>query len=266
MKRSISLLFAATITLLAADSPQFEVASIKASGPQSIRGSDGGPGHKDPTRYGFGLATMLDLILVAWDVKVFQISSSIALDRQAFDLIATVPAGATKEQFREMLQNLLKERFALKMHLESREFPAYELVVAKGGLKIKEAVSGETASRAETGWPEFPPNVARMASQNSNIGGYWVVRLKSQLEPFSLLADLLEIGDTPIVDRTGLTGKYSFTLEFTRDMPGASPDSPPPAPALSTALQQQLGLQLVSKKLPFDVVVVESFNKLPTEN
>lgn len=210
---------------------------------------------------------MLDLICVAWDVKTFQISSPAALDRQAFDLIATVPAGATKEQFREMLQNLLKERFALKMHMESKEFPAYELVVAKGGLKIREVVPGGAASPVEPGWPEFPPNVVRMASQIRSSGGYLLIRLKSQLEPFSVLANLLETSaDMPIVDKTGLTGKYSFTLEFTRDMHDASPDSLPPAPALSTALQQQLGLQLLSKKLPFDVVMVESFNKMPTEN
>jgi uncharacterized protein (TIGR03435 family) len=174
-----------------------------------------------------------------------------------------------------MLQNLLKERFALKVHIESKEFPASEMVVAKSGLKIKEAVAGETGPRpdpplshpGEEAWPEFPANVARMTAMNTTSQGYWLVRLKSQLEPFSALARMLEVpSDPPIVDKTGLTGNYSFTLEFTRDVPGASPDSPPPAPDLSTALQQQLGLQLVSKKLPFDVVVVESFNKLPSEN
>ena len=78
---------------------------------------------------------------------------------------------------------------------------------------------------------------------------------------------MLEVGnELPIVDKTGLTGNYSFTLEYTKDSPGSSPDSPPPAPALPTALQQQLGLHLVSKKLPFDVVVVESFTRTPTEN
>jgi uncharacterized protein (TIGR03435 family) len=245
------------------------VASIKPSGAQSIRGWEGGPGHKDPTRYSFGTATLLDLITTAYDVRTFQISSPAPLDKQNFDLIATVPAGATKEQFRVMLQNLLKERFALKVHMESKEFPAYELVVAKSGLKLKEAVPGEAAPRPEgnTGWPEFPPNVARIASQMSMSSGYNLVRMKAQLEPLSVLASFrLTHDNVPVVDRTGLTGKYSFTLEYTTDMPGASPDSPPPAPAVFTALQQQLGLQLVSKKLPFDVVAVESFNKLPTEN
>jgi hypothetical protein len=106
----------------------FEVASIKPSGPQSVAGTDGGPGHKDSTRYTAGATSLRMLIAIAWDVDYyFQIESPVALDKQNFDLVAKVPEGATKEQFRVMLQNLLKERFALKMHIESREFPAYEL-------------------------------------------------------------------------------------------------------------------------------------------
>ena len=75
--------------------------------------------------------------------------------------------------------------------------------------------------------------------------------------------------EPPIVDKTGLTAKYDFTLEFTRKFRvplRSGPADPPVAPSLSIALQQQLGLQLVAKKLPFDVMVVDSVDKLPTEN
>jgi uncharacterized protein (TIGR03435 family) len=68
------------------------------------------------------------------------------------------------------------------------------------------------------------------------------------------------------VDKTGLTGNYSFTLEYARDVSADGPDALPTAPALFTALEQQLGLRPVLKKLPFDVGVVDSFNQLPTEN
>jgi uncharacterized protein (TIGR03435 family) len=252
----------------------FEVASIKPSGPQSKRGSDGGPGSKDPTRYSFGLATLLDLISIAYNVNSFQISSAAPLERQRFDLVARVPEGATKQQFRAMLQSLLAERFELKAHLESREFNAYEMIVAKTGLKLKEAVPGETASPPEAppstgdiGWPQLPPNVSRIVAQNSLSGGYNLVRLKAQMEPLSVLANFpLTLDNVPVVDKTGLTGKYSFTLEYTTEIPGGNPDAPPAAPSVFTALQQQLGLQLVPKKRPFGVVVVESFHKLPTEN
>jgi len=252
----------------------FEVASIKTSGAESKRGSNGGPGNKDPTRYSFAVASLLDLIAIAYHVDYFQVSSPAPLDRQRFDLVARVPEGATKQQFRVMLQNLLAERFELKAHMESREFNAYELVVAKTGLKLKDAVPGETtspsdppAATGDIGWPKLPPNGSRIVAQNSLSGGYNLVRMRAQLEPLSILADFpLAQDDVPVVDKTGLTGKYSFTLEYTTEMPGGNPDAPPVAPTVFTALQKQLGLQLVPKKLPFSVVVVESFNKLPTEN
>ncbi len=246
-------------------SQTFDVASIRPSGPQSVRGSDGGPGHKDPTRFTFGRAELLSIILMAYDVRPFQISSRTALDGPEFDLAASVPEGATKEQFRAMLRNLLAERFALKVHMESREFPAYELVIAKGGLRMEEGGSSAPMPGVE-GWPALRPNQPGMASNMSTSGGYILIRLKAQMEPVSVLAGFLRPNDQPIVDKTGLTGKYSFALEYTQDPPGALPDAPPVVPDLATALQRQLGLQLVPKKLPFDVVVVDSFNKLPTEN
>ena len=82
----------------------FEVASVKPSGPSSIRGSDGGPGSSDPERYIFNRASLQDLIAVAYDVKYFQISSPIPLDRDSFDLAARVPPGASQQQFRLMMQ------------------------------------------------------------------------------------------------------------------------------------------------------------------
>jgi len=71
-----------------------------------------------------------------------------------------------------------------------------------------------------------------------------------------------------VVDKTGLTGTYDFTFEYTREPRGVRPvdASPPVAPDLFQALQQQLGLQLVAKKLPFDVVVIDSIDKMPTAN
>ena len=252
MKRTICLLFA--LVSAAAAQTQFEVASIRPSGPDCVRGWDGGPGHKDPTRYTFGQATMHDLISTAWGVSYFQVSSSVPLDRDKFDLAAKVPEGATKEQFRVMMQNMLKERFGLNFHLESRDFPAYELVIAKGGLKLKEGVPGGIILPENSGLPAFPPNVARAMSNMSGSGGYTLMRVKIQLEPMSVVATSLQTSDNlPIVDETGLTGKYSFTLEYTMDQPGSTPDAPPVVPSVFTALQQQLGLQLVQKKLPFDV-------------
>ena len=88
-----------------------------------------------------------------------------------------------------------------------------------------------------------------------------------QLEPLSMLARLLPKQDRlPVVDETGLPGKYSFNLEYAWAPSDAEDAGVEPAPPLAQALKQQLGLELVRAKLPFDVVVVDSVNVSPTEN
>jgi uncharacterized protein (TIGR03435 family) len=254
----------------------FDVASIHASGPQSQRGSNGGPGSKSPALYRYNAATLQDLIAKAWNVEFFQIASATPVDHDKFDLSARVPEGASQEQFRAMLQNLLAERFGLKEHVESREFLAYALVVAKSGLKLKEEVAGETAAPqgandsglcGKSVWPEMQPNHPNISVNASFHDGSQLTCVVAQSEPLPMLARLLPNQDKlPVVDKTGLTGRYSFRLEFAIEMSSAAADSPAIAPDIFTALQQQLGLQLVQKKLPFEVVVVDSFNKTPTEN
>ncbi len=251
-------------------SQTFEVASVKASGPKSVRGSEGGPGSSDPSRYRFSAASLLDLIVVAYNVEYFQVSSQAPLDRQLFDLAAKVPEGATKQEFRTMLQNLLAERFGLKVHIQSKEFPAYELHAAKTGTKLKEGLLAGPHHPPGDGFPELPPNRPGLIVNNSVSGSFMLVRLRSQQEPLSQLVRMLRPADgLPVVDKTDLAGKYDFTLEFTQEPSNAAVDGaadPPVAPHLFTALEQQLGLQLVRKKVPFDVVIVESFNPQPSEN
>jgi uncharacterized protein (TIGR03435 family) len=271
--RRIGIILTATAGLAGSQAPappEFEVASVKASGPKSIRGSEGGPGSSDPGRYRFSAASLLDLIVTAYNVQPFRISSPAPLDRRLFDLVAKVPEGTTKPQFRTMLQNLLAERFALKLHIESKEFPAYELVVAKTGTRLKEGVEAGAPHRPGDGFPELPANRPGMIANNSVSGSFLLVRLRSQQEPISEFVSMLRPTDgLPVVDRTELSGKYDFTLEYTEEPPNVAAESvadPPVAPNLFTALQQQLGVQLVRRKVPFDVLVIESFNQLPAEN
>jgi uncharacterized protein (TIGR03435 family) len=245
----------------------FEVTSIRPSGPKSVRGSDGGPGDKDPTRYIFGRASLIDLILVAYHVEPFQVASKAPLDRDEFDLAARVPADATRDEFRVMLRNLLGDRFHVKIHIESRQFPAFEMVVVKGGAKLGTRSAARVASQSD--FPELTPGKPGLISLNSMSRGYQITRMRAQQQPLSRLAQFLRIAEPrPVVDQTGLTGNYDFVLEFSRELPNStdSPEEAPSVPDLNTALLEQLGLQLVAKKLPFDVVVVESFDRLPTEN
>ncbi len=238
-----------------APEPAFEVASIKPSRSSGGSGPSGGPGSSDPGRYTYPGATLEDLIVTAYHVDYFQISSHVPLDRQPFDLVAKVPPAATLEQFRAMLRNLLAERFHLRTHTETRDFPGYELQIAREGFKLKEAAASDH--------PE-------MRSTHTASGAYFLVKLTARHQPMSMFAQWLNPPDgQPVVDRTGLHGRYDFTLEYTYEMGNAAADAglpPPVAPDLFTALRRQLGLQLVRKKVPFPVVVVDSTDLRPIQN
>ena len=148
---SAAVLLCASIALGQQPNPKltFEVASIKPAAPQAmgrIQGSvDGGPGTPDPGRIRFTDMPLRVLIMRAYDVQSFQVSGPSWMDSQRFDVIAKVPDGATREDARIMLQNLLADRFKLKLHKESKEAAIYELVVAKGGIKMKEAAQTAAA-------------------------------------------------------------------------------------------------------------------------
>jgi uncharacterized protein (TIGR03435 family) len=281
--RSVGALLAASSLVLAQETPAphpaFEVASVKVSGPQSKRDSGGGPGTRDPGQYHFYSARLLDLIVIAYHVDSFQVLSKSSLERGNFDVLTKVPAGATRDQFREMLQNLLEERFHLKLHRESREFPAWEMTIAKSGLKIKESAVSAAATEmsgrptiGNDGFPELSPNQPGFAARFTFVDGFIVARLAAQRQSLSVLSHSFgSQDDLPLVDRTGLTGKYDFRLEFSREPPGAANAQTgeakvPPVPELFTAMEQQLGLHLAPKKLPFDVLVVDAFDSVPTEN
>jgi uncharacterized protein (TIGR03435 family) len=256
-----------------AQSQTFEVASVKASGPDSKWEAGGGPGSRDPGQFHVSRASLLDLIAMAYNVEDFQISSRIALDRNYFDLAARVPAGATRQEFSVMLQNLLAARFHLKLHKESREFAAYQMVVAKNGPKLKESnVDGKAEDNrqpprsSDDAFPKLPPDSPALSIFFSPKDGYIVARISAQQTTMSDLARVLKSpGDPPIVDKTGLHGNYDFRLEYAKPAP-ASAGNDPGVPDLSAALQQQLGLQIIRKKLPFDALVIDSFDSTPVAN
>jgi uncharacterized protein (TIGR03435 family) len=146
------------------------------------------------------------------------------------------------DRFR-MLQPVLAERFHMKAHMESREMPAYALVVAKGGPKLKQPSPDE-----------------RSGSQFAAATG----KVKWANAPLTNLKFLLsqEVG-RPVVDKTGLTGKYDFTLEYAPAARAATDETG--KPSVFTALEEQLGLKLVSSKEPIDVLVIDSIEQ-PTAN
>ncbi|HEY3837228.1 MAG TPA: TIGR03435 family protein [Bryobacteraceae bacterium] len=240
----------------------FEVASVKASGPHSIRGSDGGPGSHDPSRFTYYSASLADLFFFAWPLRnEQQIVGPEWIRTLTYDVVATIPEGTSKAQFRIMLQNLMADRFKLKVHHETKDFPVYELVIGKNGPKLHASAAGATFVNKE-GFPQLPAGKPGIAFSQFVTGRG---RMNAHDEPIAKIAGMLESpAGRVIIDKTGLTGTYDVTLEYSwKEMTGPDDD---PLPSIFTAVQQQLGLKLMDGKAPFDVVVVDSAEKVPTEN
>ena len=118
-------------------------------------------------------------------------------------------------------------------------------------------------------FPVIPPGRPGISSNQSNGGDGNIVRLRAQQQTISALAAFLHVpGEEPIVDRTGLTGKYDFFLEYTYEFHAATAAAPQPGvyPDIFHALEQQLGLKLTPKNPPFDVIVIDSSDNTPTAN
>ena len=135
--------------------PEFEVASVRPSAPPTDRVNIGM--HVDGARVSCTYLSLKDYIRIAHRVKDYQVTGPEWLSSERFDIAATLPAGVARERVLDMMQVLLAERFRLKLHRDTKEFPVYGLVSGKGGLKMKEstadsgAASGEAADKEAAG-------------------------------------------------------------------------------------------------------------------
>jgi uncharacterized protein (TIGR03435 family) len=259
---------------------KFEVASVKVAtrdddAPTIIRG---GPGTPDPERVTYQRINLNRLLCVAYGLDFDQIFGPSWVGSELYTLNATVPPGASKEQLKLMLRDLLAERFHLKLHFIKKDFAVYELSVAKGGPKLKK--SGEGPYIQQPGFPavgagrHFVPSVVPPRTRRDSFRDTSISDLINRLRfvfGTPVGANSLAVGR--IIDKTGVEGNFDFTLEFVGGWgPGGA--SPPPlvdgqqdsAPFLIDALRQQLGLTLIEGKAPLDVLVVEHADRIPTEN
>jgi uncharacterized protein (TIGR03435 family) len=190
--------------------------------------------------------SLKDLIRLAYQVKDHQISGPAWMATEKYEIAATMPAGASRGQVPEMLQTLLAERFHLKLHREMRKMAVYALVAAKGGPKLT-AAAGPASGRGGTGWT------------SSNAG-----RVLAKAASMAAFADLLsKAAGRPVIDMTRLTGLYDFDLTYTPELSATAADA---GPTLATALLEQLGLKLEKREMQVEVLVIESADKVPTEN
>ena len=255
---------------------QFDAASVKLSGPNSSRLSEGGPGTRDPERFRYSRAVLRDLVFIAYGLQEYQeqIAGPGWIDQDEYDVETRVPPGATKVQFQEMLRNLLFERFKLTVHHETKLLRVYELVVAKNGPKLKESSPSATTAagvsglqKDANGFPVIPPGRAGLISSfGPGLQSHWTAQQQSMTQLTVALHQPNAVPD-PVVDKTGLNGKYDFTLEYTMQATGraATPDDVL-GPSVFEAVQQQLGLLLVETKAPFDVVVIDHAERVPAQN
>jgi len=272
-----------------ATGPAFEVASVKPSPPIPPDGrvyfgpARGGPGTPDPGQITWSYATIKNLLMTAYDVKAFQVSGPAWMGTERYDIVAKVPAGTTKEQVGVMWQKLLAERFGVMLHHESREFQVEELVAARGGPKLK-----ETADDLAAALPPGPPSLDKngdlrsagmvsMLYSGPSPKAHTVARAQPIAQLTAMLSNQL---NRPVLDRTGLTGRYDFALDYSLRASPPPPGQPGPDPAaavpadsasdagpdITAALQQQLGLRLVAGKAKLDVVVIEKAERVPTAN
>jgi uncharacterized protein (TIGR03435 family) len=155
------------------------------------------------------------------------------------DRMKSLTSEQGNELKRRMVQNLLAERFQLKLHSETRTLPSYDLVLIKGGSKLQQS---------ESSGKSF--GVGRTHFNGQGLG------------MTSIAEELSKITGRVVVDKTGLTGRYDFKLLWTADdAPAIESDSP----TLFTAIQEQLGLKLESAKEPVPVLIVDHVDQ-PTPN
>jgi uncharacterized protein (TIGR03435 family) len=223
----------------------FEVASIRASQFQS---GDGEGSRRESIETSADRLTMRNVTLqscVSWaySVQDFQVAGPLGADR--FDIVAKAPSPVSVPVMRTMLGTLLAERFKLTFHRDTKELSILVLVVAKGGPKFHR--SQEDAPGLLL--PDKGAMVAQHATMSEFIG---------------TLAGPLR---TPVVDQTGLTGRYDFTVDLSSYFADAKPGQQPDRTSIMmSALREQLGLNLESKKGPVEILVIDHIEKNPSGN
>ena len=271
------------VAILAGQAQQFEVASIRPSDTGGF-GPDIGV-RMTATQVRIRGLSLKDYLGIAYELDPPQVIAPEWAGQQRFDIAANMPEGATREQMPRMMRTLLAERFELKVHKESREFPVYALTVGKGGLKIKGTPIDPNAP---------PPVVTEAAGTGSdagvviNMAGGTFSLVPNKLEVRQMTMDglaraLTRFAERKTIDATALTDRFDFSLDLSPEdyrfalMRAAINNGYPLPPqalrlldsAPSNVLGQYIaktGLTLEERKAPLDVVVVDSVSRTPTDN
>jgi uncharacterized protein (TIGR03435 family) len=282
----------------------FEAASVKPveKGRPASGRLRGGPGTNSPGQL-TGAASLKALLLLAYELKSYQITGPAWMESERYEIAAKIPAGASRKDVALMLRSLLAERFHLQARLETRELPIYSLVVAKSGPRFRKspAAPEEAAATADDGalptrsvpqlikgadgFPSLPKDADVPRSYEVVVGGSdgLMYKLWARRETMQQLADRLSSQlNRAVIDRTQLREVYDFALAWTMESVGGSvPRTDPPpdeigvhsTPVMSdaslslfSAVQAQLGLRLEAGKAPLEMLIVDRVEKVPAAN
>jgi len=234
--------------------PTFEVATIKRSQPDEQRAV-----MVVGTRLATRATSLVDLMMFAYGVHSLQIVDGPEwIGAEKFDVVVqpSLPGRPSTAQMRSIVQKLLADRFKLAFHHAQRELPVYRVITAKGGPKLTPATKEEREN-----------NTAALG-----IGSGGMTVINASMSEFASLMQRYVRLDRPIVDHTGIAGKYDFKLSWTPDFSQFDGNPPPGpaksdenAPSLYTAIQEQLGLKLEAAREPADVLVIDRVER-PSEN
>lgn len=288
-KKSLGIIAVLAFLLVAvAHGQSFEVASVKPANTGESLSCSGGPGTADPGLWRCSNMPLALVISKAFRFQDYQFSAHDPCCLERFDFIVRVPTGTTNDQFDQMLQNLLRERFKLAFHYQQKEMPIYKLTFAANGPKMKQSpagapresepwwvLSGPTMGLDKDGYPVFAAGDNGMASSAGH--SRWTAFGVSTAEIAKTLSDQ---SHRPVVDATGLKGSYDVDLKWTvdlsftlserkkaevREQVGDLPDGGG-GPMLVRAVQDQLGLRLNSTKGLDEIVVIDRVEKVPSVN
>jgi len=230
----------------------FDAVSIKPSAPDARGGGFNlSPGHLNAKNQ-----SLRDLVEFGWDLKDYQVSGGPSwVESEHYEVIATFPAATSRADRARMMQAMLADRFGLVVRHVSKEVSGYALIAAKGGPKLHAPGSEEPG----------------MMLGRSRATGQRTLTATSQaiVNLASILSDIM---GRPVEDRSGVDGKFDFSMAWTPDAvdggTGAAggkvlppPENNEPGPSIFTALQETLGLKLESAKVKVPTVEIEKAEK-----
>jgi uncharacterized protein (TIGR03435 family) len=273
-------------------SPHFEVASVRPVTTDVRMGFQ-----QDPGRMSWARIPLTNLISDAYHVGLDQITGPDWLNSEFYAIDVKLPSGFTKEQYPQMMANLLSERFGLVVHRVTKEVSGYEIILAPGGPKLTPSVPAmdtdapaadgprrEMPMADANGFPVLPPGGPLPFASRIDGG---MERMAFKRSSMAILASRLQsvfsrsgVGQTiPIADRTGIGGRFDFNLAIPassyrlparlqtgQGAPGGASDTDVSPASISAAMEKQLGLKLKARRTSLDFIVVDRVERVPSAN